>query len=84
MTNWMDNVIEGVTQTVDLLSFMLRERSQLYGTIVHLMIQFETRELDLPEMDIFKSYGERYFVEFLPTEEGGFKVSLKMRNQDET
>jgi hypothetical protein len=80
---WSDSIMEGVNNTVRLLSFMLKERSQLYGTLIHLMLQFEKREIIMPPIEVFNGYGKKYYVNFDAQEDGTLKVYLKLREDYE-
>lgn len=79
---WDDDVKRGVAYSTKLLDFMLKERGQLYGTIIHLLKLMEEDYVMLPTIEEFKEYGEKFYILYETNEEGEFRVSLKDREDD--
>lgn len=80
LKDWSDDVLQGVHNTVNLLNFMLRERSQLYGTIIYLMQLLETEKVIMPPAPARLEYQNSFFVLFdKDPETDEFFVYLKPR-----
>lgn len=86
MTNkWDDVVLSGAQNIKNYLDFILKERSQLYGTIIYLMISNDITESELPSEETFRRYGDDYYVLFEKAEgENLFRVRLVEREENET
>jgi hypothetical protein len=76
--NWSDNVIQGVTNTVSLLNFMLRERGQLYATIIYLMEVLGKNQLPMPTLQSVIEYSKSFYVSFDQVD-GEFVVAIHPR-----
>ena len=76
--NWSDNVIEGVSETVSLLNFMLRERGQLYATVIYLMELLGKTELPMPTIQSMIEYSKSFYVAY-DERDGQFLVSIHPR-----
>lgn len=65
MTNeWQDEVTEGAKNVKHYLDYVLRERAQLYGTVIFLMISNGLTEVELPSPETFKRYGYDYYIQY--------------------
>lgn len=86
MTNkWNDDVMIGAENVKNYLDFVLKERSQLYGTIIFLMISNNIQESELPSVETFRTYAENYYIIFEKAEgENLYRVALKEREDDAT
>lgn len=78
----MDDVIAGVTKTVNLLNYMIGERSQLYGTIIYLMQMLEKNEIAMPTVEAMREYQKSFYVKFDVVNDE-FLVSLVERTSEE-
>jgi hypothetical protein len=77
---WEDDVMRGADWAKKFIDFMLAERSQLYGTLIHMFIANGLEELMLPERAVLKEYGEKYYL--LYHKDGDeFKLSLKEQTE---
>lgn len=80
---WEDDVMKGAEFVKKFMTFMLKERSQLYGVIEYLMKDMDITEVYLPPMEEFKEIGNKYYVLFEDDENGNFRVVLKEQTQGE-
>lgn len=86
MTNkWNDDIMAGAENVKHYLDFVLRERSQLYGTIIFLMVSNKLTETELPPVETFSTYGDSFYVVFEKAENQNlYRVCLKEREDNET
>lgn len=77
---WNDDVMKGIAYTHNLLDFILSERSQLYGTLVHFMVQFEVNNIEFPTPEDLAFYGKNYYIHF-DTDDNKIKL-MKQENTD--
>lgn len=83
MAKWKDNVMSGVEYVGTLLDFMMKERSQLYGTIIYLMILNKLTKAELPPFEVMKRYGTDYYIMYEGNESGGVDIKLMEQEHDE-
>lgn len=77
---WVDDVMLGVANSHRLLDFMIRERNQLYGTIIYLMELLEKNRVIMPTIESLKEYHSTFYVLF--DQEGqDFFVNIKPRDE---
>ncbi len=74
---WEDDIMKGVKWTKNFLDFLLNERSQLYGTIILLMLSRGLESCTLPPIDEFRELGNKYFAVFEEDENKNYRVTLK-------
>lgn len=77
MADWQDDVTKGAEFIKGYVDFILKERSQLYGTIVHLMIEFGTNKMEMPPRSDMMIYGSDYYILFSKHDDGKYYVELK-------
>ena len=75
-----DDVFSGVKKTVELLNYMLGERSQLYGTVIYLMQLLGENSIAMPTLESMNEYHNTFAVSF-GVEEDGFTVRLIDRTE---
>jgi len=81
---WKDKVIDGVKWVHNFMDFVVAERSQIYGTLIHLFLLLQTESIILPDRETLIEYGEKYYVLFAPNEEGIWEASIKERESNES
>lgn len=59
---WEDDVTKGAENVKGYLDYVLKERAQLYGTIIFLMIRSGLTEVELPAPETFRRYGYDYYI----------------------
>ena len=67
---WVDDVMRGAHDLWQWVQLVLAERGMLYGAVIYLMIRNNITVFELPNAAIRKSYGENYYIEFKPNEDG--------------
>lgn len=79
---WEDDVLKGFKYIKGFNEFLEKERAQLYGTIIYLMISNNLDEIELPTIDTFIKYHEDYYIQYYADGEK-FKAKLVlMDNKD--
>ena len=79
---WEDDIMRGIDYSHKLLEVIKSERSQLYGMLIHLMLQCNLEEVDLPPIDVFRGYGNSYYIIF-SNDSGKFTMKLLERPSEE-
>jgi hypothetical protein len=81
---WKDDVMTGFEKISEFFSFVLRERSQLYGSLIHLMILTGSYKVELPPTpEKFVEYGRKYYVMFSQGDDGKFYMEVHKRENEE-
>jgi hypothetical protein len=81
MKAWEDDVLRGFDWISKFSEFVKKERGQLYGTIIYLMISNNLEEIELPNIDTFLKYQSDYYIQFVE-EDGKFKARLIMQEDN--
>jgi hypothetical protein len=81
---WEDDTMKGADYVKNFVGHLMKERAQLYGTIIHLMLTNKLDVMEFPEIETFKQYGKDYYVVF-EQEEGiqNFRAKLLKQEKDE-
>lgn len=78
---WSDDVTRGIDYTHNLLDFMRNERSQLYGSLVYVMLKS-----DLPSCEItaeeLREIGKTKYILFSPNEEEQ-KIKIEVLDRED-
>lgn len=80
MTSWNDDVLRGFNNTIDLFNIVIRERAQLYGSLIAVMNKSNITEVEIP-FEEYKQIGLTQYVLFEPTETG-LKVTIKEQEKE--
>lgn len=82
--SWDDDVLKGVRYVHNLMDFILRERGQLYGAMIHLMKLLEKDKVEFPPIETFQGYGRDYYLISKDDEEDGkFYMYLKEQEKND-
>lgn len=77
----MDGVLNGVQKTVDLLNYMVKERSQTYGTIIYLMEVLEKNSIVMPPVAAMREYHDSFYVQYIE-EDGDFFLKIMSKEEE--
>lgn len=80
---WKDDVMVMAENIQKSVAFMMRERFQLYGTIIYLMISNGLQEIIMPKFETMNSYGKDFYILFGENERGEFTMKLMQRPEEE-
>ena len=79
---WEDDITKGIDFSHKILELLRHERGQLYGMLIHLMLKYNTIDVDFPPIDIFRGYGNNYYILFSEENEK-FTMKLLERPSEE-
>lgn len=79
---WNDSINRGFEYIEKFLPILSKERSQLYGTIILLMLQNGIKAVELPPISEFQELGEKYYVLY-HERDGKFYATLKEQESTE-
>lgn len=81
---WEDDTMRGAEYVKKYTDHIMKERSQLYGVIIHLMLTHEMDTMEFPDIEVFNQYGKDYYILFEKVEDTeNYRARLLKQEPDE-